>query len=143
MNRITKGGLPNKTLNIILAGTGVGKSLAMCHFAAAANLAIGKNVLYVTLEMSEERIAERIDANLMNTELDKLASMSKENYLKKIDRIKSKTKGKLLVKEYPTASANVSHFKHLLSDVKIKKQFIPDIIYIDYLNICGSSSGEG
>ena len=93
--------------------------------------------------MSEERIAERIDANLMNTELDKLASMSKENYLKKIDRIKSKTKGKLLVKEYPTASANVSHFKHLLSDVKIKKQFIPDIIYIDYLNICGSGSGEG
>jgi len=142
MNRITKGGLPNKTLNIILAGTGVGKSLAMCHFAAA-NLAIGKNVLYITLEMSEERIAERIDANLMNTELDKLASMSKENYLKKIDRIKSKTKGKLLVKEYPTASANVSHFKHLLSDVKIKKQIIPDIIYIDYLNICGSARVKG
>jgi len=138
MNRITKNGLPNKTLNIILAGTGVGKSLAMCHFAAA-NLSIGKNVLYITLEMSEEKIAERIDANLMNTPLDYLHQLSKDEYLAKIAKIKSKTKGKLIVKEYPTASANVSHFKHLLNDVKLKKQFKPDIIYIDYLNICSSS----
>ena len=112
MNRITKNGLPNKTLNIILAGTGVGKSLAMCHFAAA-NLTQGKNVLYITLEMSEEKIAERIDANLMNTPLDYLHQLSKDEYMNKISKIKSKTKGKLIVKEYPTASANVSHFKHL------------------------------
>ena len=138
MNRITKNGLPNKTLNIILAGTGVGKSLAMCHFAAA-NLTQGKNVLYITLEMSEEKIAERIDANLMNTPLDYLHQLSKDEYLNKISKIKSKTKGKLIVKEYPTASANVSHFKHLINDVKLKKQFKPDIIYIDYLNICSSS----
>jgi len=138
MNRITKNGLPNKTLNIILAGTGVGKSLAMCHFAAA-NLTQGKNVLYITLEMSEEKIAERIDANLMNTPLDYLHQLSKDEYMNKISKIKSKTKGKLIVKEYPTASANVSHFKHLINDVKLKKQFKPDIIYIDYLNICSSS----
>lgn len=142
MNRITKSGLPNKTLNIILAGTGVGKSLAMCHFAAA-NLSIGKNVLYITLEMSEERIAERIDANLMNLPLDYLHSMSKEDYMDKIERIKRKTKGKLIVKEYPTASASVSHFKHLLNDIKLKKQFKPDIIYVDYLNICASARLKG
>lgn len=142
MNRITKNGLPSKTLNIILAGTGVGKSLAMCHFAAA-NLSIGKNVLYVTLEMSEERIAERIDANLMNVNLDDLTMLSKDDYMKKIAKIKNKTKGKLIVKEYPTASANTSHFKHLLNDLKIKKQFVPDIIYVDYLNICASSRIRG
>ena len=138
LNRITKGGLPEKTLNIILAGTGVGKSLFMCH-CAASNLTLGKNVLYITLEMAEERIAERIDANLLNIDLDKLIALPKNSYLKKIDRLKSNTTGKLIIKEYPTASANVSHFKHLLNELKLKKQFIPDIIYIDYLNICTSS----
>lgn len=137
-NRITKGGLPEKTLNIILAGTGVGKSLAMCHFAAS-HLTMGKNVLYITLEMAEERIAERIDANLMNIDLDKLTSMPKESYLKKIQRIREKTMGKLIIKEYPTASANVGHFKHLLNELRLKKQFTPDVIYIDYLNICTSA----
>lgn len=118
--------------------TGVGKSLFMCH-CAAANLSIGKNVLYITLEMAEERIAERIDANLMNIEVDKLVALPKESYLKKVERIREKTTGKLIIKEYPTASANVSHFKHLLNELKLKRQFIPDIIYIDYLNICASA----
>ena len=138
LNRITKGGLPEKTLNIILAGTGVGKSLFMCH-CAAANLTLGKNVLYITLEMAEERIAERIDANLLNIDLDKLVTLPKESYMRKIERLRSKTAGKLIIKEYPTATANVSHFKHLLNELKLKRQFIPDIIYIDYLNICSSS----
>ena len=138
LNRITKGGLPEKTLNIILAGTGVGKSMFMCH-CAAANLSIGKNVLYITLEMAEERIAERIDANLMNVDIDKLMALPKESYLKKIERLKEKTLGRLIIKEYPTASANVTHFKHLLNELKLKRQFVPDIIYIDYLNICASS----
>jgi archaellum biogenesis ATPase FlaH len=138
LNRITKGGLPEKSLNIVLAGTGVGKSLFMCH-CAAANLSIGKNVLYITLEMAEERIAERIDANLMNIEVDRLTAMPKDVYLKKIERIHEKTTGKLIIKEYPTASANVNHFKHLLNELKLKRQFIPDIIYIDYLNICSSA----
>ncbi len=138
LNRITKGGLPEKTLNIILAGTGVGKSLFMCH-CAAANLTLGKNVLYITLEMAEERIAERIDANLLNIDLDNLVTLPKESYLRKIDRLRSKTTGKLIIKEYPTATANVSHFKHLLNELKLKRQFIPDIIYIDYLNICSSA----
>jgi archaellum biogenesis ATPase FlaH len=138
LNRITKNGLPEKSLNIVLAGTGVGKSLFMCH-CAAANLSIGKNVLYITLEMAEERIAERIDANLMNIEVDRLTAMPKDTYLKKIERIHEKTTGKLIIKEYPTASANVNHFKHLLNELKLKRQFIPDIIYIDYLNICSSS----
>jgi archaellum biogenesis ATPase FlaH len=137
-NRITKGGLPQKSLNIVLAGTGVGKSLFMCH-CAAANLTIGKNVLYITLEMAEERIAERIDANLMNVEVDRLIGVAKETYISKVDRIREKTNGKLIIKEYPTASANVTHFKHLLNELKLKRQFIPDIIYIDYLNICSSS----
>ena len=137
-NKITKGGLPEKTLNIILAGTGVGKSLFMCH-CAASHLNMGKNVLYITMEMSEERIAERIDSNLMNVELDKLTSMSKEAYMKKIDKIQNKTLGKLIIKEYPTAAANVGHFKHLLDELRLKKQFNPDVIYIDYLNICSSS----
>jgi replicative DNA helicase len=138
LNRITKGGLPQKSLNIVLAGTGVGKSLFMCH-CAAANLTIGKNVLYITLEMAEERIAERIDANLMNVEVDRLIGVAKETYISKVDRIREKTNGKLIIKEYPTASANVTHFKHLLNELKLKRQFIPDIIYIDYLNICSSS----
>ena len=138
LNRITKGGLPEKTLNIILAGTGVGKSMFMCH-CAAANLTIGKNVLYITLEMAEERIAERIDANLLNVDIDKLMAIPKESYLKKIERLKEKTLGRLIIKEYPTASANVTHFKHLLNELKLKRQFVPDIIYIDYLNICASS----
>lgn len=138
LNRITKNGLPEKSLNIVLAGTGVGKSLFMCH-CAAANLSIGKNVLYVTLEMAEERIAERIDANLMNIEVDRLTAMPKDVYLKKIERIHEKTTGKLIIKEYPTASANVNHFKHLLNELKLKRQFVPDIIYIDYLNICSSA----
>ena len=138
LNRITKGGLAEKSLNIVLAGTGVGKSLFMCH-CAAANLTMGKNVLYITMEMAEERIAERIDANLMNVELDRLIGMPKETYLKKVETLREKTKGKLIIKEYPTASANVNHFNHLLNELKLKRQFIPDIIYIDYLNICSSA----
>ena len=137
-NRITKNGIPEKSLNIVLAGTGVGKSLFMCH-CAAANLNIGKNVLYITLEMAEERIAERIDANMMNIEVDRLVSLPKEAYLKKVERIREKTTGKLIIKEYPTASANANHFKHLLNELRLKRQFVPDIIYIDYLNICSSS----
>jgi replicative DNA helicase len=138
LNRITKNGLPKKTLNIILAGTGVGKSLFMCH-CAAANLTIGKNVLYITLEMAEERIAERIDANLLNVDVDKLVALPKDSYLKKIARMKEKSLGRLIIKEYPTASASATHFKHLLSELKLKRKFMPDIIYIDYLNICSSS----
>ena len=138
LNKITKGGVPKKSLNIILAGTGVGKSLAMCHMAAA-NLLDGKNVLYITLEMAEEKIAERIDANLLNTKLDELNELPKDVYDKKINRVKNKTTGKLVIKEYPTAAANVGHFRHLINELKLKKQFKPDIIYIDYLNICASS----
>ena len=138
LNKITKGGLPNKTLNIILAGTGVGKSLAMCHMASA-NLLDGKNVLYVTMEMSEERIAQRIDANLLNVTLDDLEALSKDMYDKKIERVRGKTSGKLIVKEYPTASAGSGHFRHLLNELRLKRSFVPDIIYIDYLNICASS----
>jgi len=138
LNRITKGGLAEKSLNIVLAGTGVGKSLFMCH-CAAANLTMGKNVLYITMEMAEERIAERIDANLLNVELDRLVGMPKETYLRKVETLREKTKGKLIIKEYPTASANVNHFSHLLNELKLKRQFIPDIIYIDYLNICSSA----
>ena len=138
LNRITKGGLAEKSLNIVLAGTGVGKSLFMCH-CAAANLTMGKNVLYITLEMAEERIAERIDANLLDIELNRLVAMSKATYLKRIQEVKEKTKGKLIIKEYPTASASATNFSHLLNELKLKRQFIPDIIYIDYLNICASS----
>ena len=136
-NKITKGGLPNKTLNICLAGTGVGKSLFMCHMASNC-LLMGKNVLYITMEMSEERIAERIDANTMNVPMKELPDVSKKEYDKKIQRIKNKTKGKLIVKEYPTAAAHVGHFRHLLQELNIKKDFRPDIIFIDYLNICAS-----
>jgi len=138
MNKITRGGIPRKTLNIILAGTGVGKTLMMCHFAAS-NLMQGKNVLYITLEMAEERIAERIDANLMNVTLEDLETLPKESYAKKLERVKGKTSGKLVIKEYPTASVGSGHFRHLLNELKTKKKFIPDIIYIDYLNLCVST----
>jgi replicative DNA helicase len=138
LNKITKGGLPKKSLNIILAGTGVGKSLAMCHMASS-NLLLGKNVLYITLEMSEEKIAERIDANLLNVTVDELIQLPKQIYEKKVERVKGKTSGKLIIKEYPTACAGSGHFRHLLNELRLKKSFIPDIIYIDYLNICISS----
>ena len=137
-NKITKGGLPNKTLNIALAGTGVGKSLFMCHVAAGA-MSQGRNVLYITMEMAEEKIAERIDANLLNVSLDDLTSLSKEMYDKKVAKVKSKTTGKLIIKEYPTASASATHFRALLNELNLKKSFVPDIIFIDYLNICCSS----
>jgi replicative DNA helicase len=137
-NTITKGGIPVKTLNIALAGTGVGKSLFMCH-CAATNLMQNLNVLYITLEMAEEKIAERIDANLLNEPLDTISILPKDVYEKKIERVRSKTKGKLIIKEYPTASAGAAHFRHLLNELKIKRAFTPDIIYIDYLNICTSS----
>ena len=137
-NKITKGGMPNKTLNICLAGTGVGKSLFMCH-VAASTLMQGKNVLYITLEMADKKIAERIDANLMNISLDDLESLPKKMFDDKIKRIEKKTKGKLIVKEYPTASAHTGHFRALLNELIIKKNFRPDILLIDYLNICSSS----
>ena len=137
-NNITDGGLPKKTLNVALAGTGVGKSLFMCH-CAAHNLTNGHNVLYVTMEMAEEKIAERIDANLMNVTLKDLKELPKESYDKKMLRIKAEARGKLIIKEYPTACAGSANFRHLLNDLKIKKNFIPEIIYIDYLNICMSS----
>lgn len=137
-NKITSGGIPRKTLSIILAGTGVGKSLAMCHFAAA-NLLQGYNVLYITLEMAEERIAERIDANLMNVTMDDLKMLSKDMYEKRMKNIMSKTKGKLIIKEYPTASAHTGHFRALVNDLAIKRNFKPDVIFIDYLNICASA----
>jgi len=136
-NKITKGGLPNKTLNICLAGTGVGKSLFMCHMAAAG-LMMNKNILYITLEMSEERIAERIDANVLNIPMKELPDLSKKMFSKKVEKISAKTKGKLIIKEYPTASAHVGHFRHLLQELEIKKDFKPDLIFIDYLNICAS-----
>jgi len=137
-NSITQGGLPKKTLNIALAGTGVGKSMFMCH-CAASNLTKGFNVLYITLEMAEERIAERIDANLLDVTIDDLKVLPKDVYDKKIARVKGKTTGKLIVKEYPTACAGSANFRHLLNELKIKRNFVPDIIYIDYLNICMSS----
>ena len=137
-NKITNGGLPNKTLNIALAGTGVGKSLFMCHMAASS-LSEGKNVLYITLEMAEERIAERIDANLMNITMDDLHELPKKMFDDKIAKITKKTSGTLIVKEYPTASAHSAHFRGLIKELAIKKSFKPDIIFIDYLNICSSS----
>ena len=137
MNKITKGGLPNKTLNIVMAGTGVGKSLFMCH-CASSSLIQGKNVLYITLEMAEEKIAERIDANLLDISLNELQELPKMMYEKKITRVQEKTKGKLIIKEYPTATAHSGHFRHLLQELDLKKDFKPDIIYIDYLNICSS-----
>jgi replicative DNA helicase len=137
-NRITKGGMPNKTLNIALAGTGVGKSLFMCH-VAAATLMQGKNVLYITLEMAEEKIAERIDANLMNITMDDMHDLPRHMYENKFEKIQKKTQGKLIVKEYPTASAHTGHFRSLLNELNLKKDFMPDLVFIDYLNICASS----
>ena len=138
LNRITGGGLTRKTLNIIMAPTGVGKTLAMCHFASA-NILDGKNVLYITLEMAEEKIASRIDANLLNVPISKLEELSKPMYDEKVAKVRNRTKGRLIIKEYPTATANASHFRHLLNELKLKKSFMPDVIYIDYLNICSSS----
>jgi replicative DNA helicase len=137
-NKITNGGMPNKTLNVCLAGTGVGKSLFMCHVAASV-LAQNKNVLYITLEMAEERIAERIDANLMNITMDQLKDLPKAIFDSRIEKIRGKTEGTLIIKEYPTTGAHTGHFKALLNELQLKKQFKPDIIIIDYLNICASS----
>ena len=141
-NKITKGGIPNKTLNVALAGTGVGKSLFMCH-VAAASLLQGKNVLYITLEMAEEKIAERIDANLLNVNIKDIEEMPEQLFTSKVTRLAQKTHGKLIIKEYPTASAHAGHFKALLNDLSLKKSFKPDIIFIDYLNICASSRYKG
>lgn len=141
-NKITNGGMPNKTLNVCLAGTGVGKSLFMCHVAASV-LAQGKNVLYITLEMAEERIAERIDANLMNITMDQLKDLPKTIFDNRIEKIRAKTEGTLIIKEYPTTGAHTGHFKALLNELQLKKQFKPDIIIIDYLNICASSRFKG
>jgi replicative DNA helicase len=141
-NRITKGGLPNKTLNIALAGTGVGKSLFMCHVAAAA-MVQGRNVLYITLEMAEERIAERIDANLLDVPIDQLENLSKPMLKNKVEDLTKKGNGKLIIKEYPTGQANASHFRALLNELKLKRNFIPELIFIDYLNICASSRMKG
>ena len=137
-NKITKGGVPRKTLNICLAGTGVGKSLYMCHLAASA-LTEGRNVLYITMEMAEERIAERIDANLLNVPIDQLENLSKDMFTTKVQDLSRKTAGKLIIKEYPTGSAHSGHFRALLNELKLKKQFTPDVIFVDYLNICASS----
>lgn len=137
-NRITKGGIPNKTLNIALAGTGVGKSLFMCH-CAGGFLTLGKNVLYITMEMAEERIAERIDANLLNIPIDQLENISKPMLTSKVEDLARKTDGKLIIKEYPTGSANANHFRALLNELKLKKNFVPEVIFIDYLNICASA----
>ncbi len=137
MNKITKGGLPNKTLNICMAGTGVGKSLFMCHMASSALLQ-GKNVLYMTMEMAEEKIAERIDANLLDISLNEIQDLPKMMYEKKITRVREKTKGKLIIKEYPTATAHSGHIRHLLQELDLKRDFRPEMIFIDYLNICSS-----
>lgn len=141
-NIITKGGLPNKTLNVALAGTGVGKSLFMCHCAASA-LSQGKNVLYITLEMAEEKIAERIDANLLNVNIKDIGALPEAIFTSRINEIGKKTQGKLIIKEYPTASAHAGHFKSLLNELSLKKYFKPDIIFIDYLNICSSARYKG
>lgn len=137
LNKITKGGLSKKTLNVVLAGTGVGKSLFMCH-CAAANLLDNKNVLYITMEMAEERIAERIDANLLNLSMDELKVVDKNIFDTRLDKVRKKSQGKLIIKEYPTAGAHAGHFRALLEELKLKQEFSPDIIYIDYLNICSS-----
>ena len=142
MNRITKGGVPSKTLNIALAGTGVGKSLFMCH-CASAYLVQGLNVLYITLEMAEERIAERIDANLLDVTIDDLHTMPKDLYENKMEKLRKKTGGTLIIKEYPTASAHSGHFRALFNELALKKSFKPDVLFIDYLNICASSRFKG
>ena len=141
-NKITAGGVSNKTLNIALAGTGVGKSLFMCHVAASVLLQ-GKNVLYITCEMAEEKIAERIDANLLNVNIKEIAELPKSTFYKKVQNLSSKTTGKLIIKEYPTASAHVGHFKSLISDLALKRSIRPDIIFVDYLNICASQRYKG
>jgi archaellum biogenesis ATPase FlaH len=144
-NTATKGGIPSKTLNIVLGGTGAGKSLFLCHFAASY-LAQGKSVLYITLELSEEEIGKRIDANLLNVTFDDLQAMSKEDYDDAFSRLKNKTQGRLFIKEYPTASASVNNFRALINELKLKKRFKPDVVIVDYLNICTSSrikSGDG
>ena len=137
-NKITGGGICDKTLNVLMAGPGAGKTLAMCHFAASY-LAQGKNVLYITLEMAEERISERIDANLLNVPLNDLRDLPKDVYDKKVQKVRDSTVGKLIVKEYPTAQAGVSHFRHLLNELKLKKKFVPDVLFVDYINICISN----
>jgi replicative DNA helicase len=142
LNKITKGGLPRKTLTVLLSGTGVGKSLTMCHMASAAILQ-SKNVLYITLEMAEERIAERIDANLLNVKINEISNLSKSFFESKLLKLTEKTNGKLIIKEYPTSSAHVGHFRALLNELSIKKSFVPDIIFVDYLNICASSRFRG
>jgi len=141
-NSITKGGLPNKTLNIALAGTGVGKSLFMCHMAGNA-LSQGRHVLYITMEMSEERIAERIDANLLNCPIDQIQNLSQNMFRDRVREIGDKTEGTLIIKEYPTGQAHTNHFRALLEELRLKKKFIPDIIFVDYLNICASSRMKG
>ena len=141
-NKITKGGLPNKTLNICLAGTGVGKSLFMCHMAGNI-LSQGRNVLYITMEMAEERIAERIDANLLDVPLDQMQHLSKPMLTTKVEEIASNSNGKLIIKEYPTGAAHAGHFRALLNELKLKKNFEPEMIFIDYLNICASSRMKG
>ena len=138
LNKITEGGIPKKTLNIIMAGTGVGKSLALCHLSSSY-INQGKNVLYISMELSEERVSERIDANVLNVSLNDLKSLPRDLYEKKIQNLKSKTNGKLVVKEYPTASASTVHFRSLLNELNLKKGFIPDVIMVDYLNICASA----
>lgn len=138
LNKITQGGVPPKSLTVLMAGTGVGKSLAMCHMAAG-HLSDMRNVLYISMEMAEERIAERIDANLMNVQVDKLKDLDSNSFAKKLEKIHKKTSGKLIIKEYPTSSAHVGHMRALLNDLKLKRDFEPDVIYIDYLNICTSS----
>lgn len=138
LNEVTKGGISRKTLTILMAGTGGGKSLAMCHMAAS-NIRMGYNVLYITMEMAEERIAERIDANLLDTPIDELATMPFDTFNNRLNKLKDKSAGQLIIKEYPTSTAGAGHFRYLLSELKQKKNFVPDIIYIDYLNICCSS----
>ena len=142
LNTITNGGIPRKTLSMLMSGTGGGKSLTMCHLAAA-NLAEGRNVLYITMEMSEEKISERIDANLLDVRIDQLKELSHSSFSSKIKGVANRTKGSLIVKEYPTAAAHVGHFRALLLELKMKKKFIPDVIYIDYINICASSRMKG
>jgi len=142
LNKITKGGLPNKTLNIALAGTGVGKSLFMCHVASSA-LMQGRNVLYITCEMAEEKIAERIDANLLNVNIQDIVDLPKQMFDNKVNNLSKKTQGNLIIKEYPTASAHAGHFRSLLNELALKKSFRPDIIFVDYLNICASSRYKG
>ena len=138
LNKITNGGLPKKTLTILMAPSGLGKSLWLCHLASA-HMMMGYNVLYITLEMSEEKIAERIDANLLDIDISKLNETPKELFSNKVNTLKKKTTGKLVIKEYPTASASAANFRYLINELKIKKNFIPDVVYIDYLNICASS----